>query len=156
DTLTPLYLQPDRALFLAENLHIIFKVYMAGKALQREYSIAQKAGSIGIPIPGMLGLEAGPPAVLAMKQGIGQPLSSRNPCAAKEAGSYLQRFHTIGAHPPFSGGQQQWDAFISWWVQEEIEKVKRLEVLDPLQLSELQEQFAHLQPFLAQRPIVLL
>src|SRR5215472_4786319 len=71
DTLTPLYLQPDRALFLAENLHIIFKVYMAGKALQREYIIAQKAGSIGIPIPGMLGLEAGPPAVLAMKQVIG-------------------------------------------------------------------------------------
>ena len=29
DTLKPLYLQPDRALFLAENPGIIFKVYMS-------------------------------------------------------------------------------------------------------------------------------
>ena len=71
DTLKPLYLQPDRALFLAENLRIIFKVYLAGKALQRDYAIAQKAGSIGVPIPKMLGFEAGPPAVLVMKQVIG-------------------------------------------------------------------------------------
>jgi aminoglycoside phosphotransferase (APT) family kinase protein len=156
DTLKPLYLQPDRALFLAENLGIIFKVYMTGKALQREYAIAQEAGAIGVPIPEMLGFEAGPPAVLAMKQVIGRPLSSRYPCAAKEAGRYLQRFHTIGAHPPFSGGHQQWAAFISWWVQEETEKVKRLEVLDPFQMSKLQEQLAHLLPLLAQRPIVLL
>ncbi|HCJ35806.1 MAG TPA: hypothetical protein DHV65_16110 [Ktedonobacter sp.] len=42
DTLTPLYLQPDRALFLAENLRIILKVYMAGKALQREYDIGRE------------------------------------------------------------------------------------------------------------------
>ena len=68
DTLKRLYLQPDRALFLAENQRIILKVYMAGTALQREYATAQKAASIGIPIPKMLGLEAGPPAVLAMKQ----------------------------------------------------------------------------------------
>jgi aminoglycoside phosphotransferase (APT) family kinase protein len=156
DTLKPLYLQPDRVLFLAENLRIVLKVYMAGKALQREYDIAQKAASIGVPIPKMLGFEAGQPAVLAMRQVIGHPLSSRHQFAAKEAGKHLQRFHTIGAHPPFSGGQQQWDAFISWWAHEEIEKVKSLEVLDPFQISELQEQFDHLQPLLAQRPIVLL
>ena len=89
DTLTPLYLQPDRALFLAENLRIIFKVYLAGQALQLEYAIAQKAASIGVPIPEMLGFEAGPPAVLAMKQVLGLPLSSRNQSAAKEAGKYL-------------------------------------------------------------------
>ncbi len=156
DSLKPLYLQSDRALFLAENLRIVLKVYMADKALQHEYDITQKAASVGIPVPKMLGFEAGPPAVLAMKQVIGHPLSSRSKFAAKEAGRYLQRFHAIGAHPPFSGGQQQWDSFISWWAQEEIEKVKRLEVLDPFQLSELQEQFDLLQPLLAQRPIVLL
>jgi aminoglycoside phosphotransferase (APT) family kinase protein len=156
DTLKSLYLQPDRALFLAENLRIILKVYTAGTALQREYATAQKAASIGVPIAKMLGLEAGPPAVLAMKQVLGHPLSSRNPFAAKEAGRYLQLLHTLRAHPPFSGGQQQWDAFISWWENEEIEKVKRLGMLDPLQMRELQEQFDHLQPLLAQRPIVLL
>lgn len=68
----------------------------------------------------------------------------------------LERIHTLGAHAPFSGGQQQWDAFISWWANEEIEKVKRVGVLDHLQISESQEQFATLQPLLVQRPIVLL
>jgi aminoglycoside phosphotransferase (APT) family kinase protein len=156
DTLKPLYLQPDRALFLAENLRIIFKVYLAGQALQHEYAIAQKAASIGVPIPEMLGFEAGPPAVLAMKQVLGHLLSSRTPFAAKEAGKYLQRFHTLGAHPLFSGGQQQWDAFISWWENEEIEKVKRLGVLDSHYMSQWQEQFEALRPLLVQRPVVLL
>jgi aminoglycoside phosphotransferase (APT) family kinase protein len=155
-SLKPLYLQPGRALYLAENLHIILKVYMADKPLQRDYEIAQKAASIGLPIPKILGFEAGQPAAFAMQQVIGRPLSSRNPIAAKEAGKYLQRFHTLEAYPPFSGGQQQWNAFISWWVGEEMGKVKRLEVLDPLQLRKLQERFDHVQPILAQRPIVLL
>ncbi len=96
DTLKPLYLQPDRALFLAENLRIIFKVYLAGQALQHEYAIAQKAASIGVPIPEMLGFEAGPPAVLAMKQVLGHLLSSRTPFAAKEAMSQWQeQFETL-------------------------------------------------------------
>jgi aminoglycoside phosphotransferase (APT) family kinase protein len=111
---------------------------------------------MGVPIPEMLGFEAGPPTVLAMKQVLGRPLTSRNTCAVKEAGSYLQRFHMIGAHPPFSGGQQQWEAFISWWENEEIEKLKRLGVLDPHQMRKLQEQFEALRPLLVQRPIVLL
>jgi hypothetical protein len=89
DTLKTQYLQPDHALFLAENLRIILKIYMADKALQREHDIGQKAASIGVPIPKMLGFEAGQPAVLAMKQVIGHPLSSHNQFAAKEAGRYL-------------------------------------------------------------------
>src|SRR5258708_37084013 len=104
----------------------------------------------------MVGWEGGPPAVLAMEQVLGHPLSSRNPFAAKEAGKYLQRFHTLGAHPPFSGEQQQWDAFISWWENEEIEKVKRLGVLDSHYMSQWQEQFEALRPLLVQRPVVLL
>ena len=154
--LKPLYLQSDRALFLAENLHIVLKVYLAVKVLQREYAIAQKAASIGIPVPKMLGFEAGPPAVLAMEQVTGRSLSSRSQFAAREASKYLQRFHSIGAHPPFSGGQHRWDAFISWWENEEIEKVEKLDVLDRLQIRELQAHFYTLQPLLAQRPIVLL
>jgi hypothetical protein len=156
DILKPLYLQPDRAIFLAENLRIILKVYLAGKALQREFVILQKAASIGVPIPETLGFAVGPPSVLAMKQVLGHPLSSCTPCAAKEAGKYLQLFHTLGAHPPFSGGQQQWDAFISWWANEEVEKVKRLRVLDPPQIRKLQDQFETLRSLLVQRPIVLL
>src|SRR5260370_2629462 len=156
DTLKPLYLQPDRALFLAENLRIIFMVYLAGQALQHEYAIAHKAASIGVPIPEMLGFEAGPPAVLAMKQVLGHLLSSRTPFAAKEAPKDLPRFHTLGAHPLFSGGQQQWDAFIFWWENEEVQKVKRLGVLDSYYMSQWQEQFETLRPLLVQRPVVLL
>ena len=156
ETLKPLYLQPDRAVYLAENLRIILKVYQAGNALQHEYEIARKAASIGIPTPQILGYKAGEPAVLAMRQVIGRPLSSRYPLAALEAGKYLQRFHTLSARPPFSGGQQRWDAFISWWQNDEFEKAKRLAVFDPQQMDKLREQFNLLQPLLAQRPVVLL
>ena len=156
DSLKSLYQQHGRAIFLAENLHIILKVYMAERLLQRDHEIAQKAASIGLPTPKILGFEAGQPAVFAMQQVIGRPLSSHNPVAAKEAGRYLRCFHEIGAHPPFSGGQQQWNAFISWWVRVEMEKVKRLEVLDIFHLSEFQERFEQIQLLLAQRPIVLL
>lgn len=156
DTLQCLYLQPDRAVFYAENVGIILKVYMEGKTLQREYDIAQQVASIGVPIPKILGFEAGQPAVLAMKHVRGHPLSSRNPLAAKEAGKYLQRIHTLGAHPPFSGGQQQWDAFISWWSNEEMKKVKKLEVFDHMHIIVLQKYFETLQPLLRQRPVVLL
>src|SRR5712691_4958844 len=98
DTLKPMYLQPDRALFLAENLQIVLKVYMADNVLQHEYEIAQKAASIGVPIPTIIGFEPGQPAVLAMKQVIGHPLSSHHKSAAKETGTFLQRFHTLHAH----------------------------------------------------------
>ena len=156
DSLKPLYLQPDRTLFLAENLQVVLKVYMAGNTLRHEYEIAQIAESIGVPIPNMIGFDSGQPAVLGMKQVIGHPLSSHYKSAAKEAGTYLQRFHTIGAHPPFAGGQKRWDDFISWCVTDEMEKVKRFEVFDHLQIIELQAYFDHLKPLLVQRPIVLL
>ena len=62
-TLKPLYLQPDRAVFLAESLGVILKVYIAGNVLQREYVIAQKVASVGVPTPEIIGFEVGPPAV---------------------------------------------------------------------------------------------
>ncbi len=156
EPLKPLYLQPDRAIFLAEKQHIVLKVYKEGNVLQHEYEIAQKAASIGVPTPQIIAFVAGPPAVLAMQQVIGQLLSSHNQAAAQEAGKYLQRFHTLPAHPPFSGGQQHWDAFISWWAEDELEKVKRLALFAASQIAALQERFVALQPLLAHRPIVLL
>ena len=151
-----MYLQPDRALFLAENVQLVLKVNVAGNTLQHEYEIARKAASIGVPTPTILGFAAGRPAVLVMKQVIGHPLSSHQIYAAKEAGRYLQRFHTIGAHPPFVGGQQHWDDFILWWIRDELEKIERFEVFDHMQLIELQEIFDRLKSLLAQRPVVLL
>jgi aminoglycoside phosphotransferase (APT) family kinase protein len=156
ETLQPLYLQPDRAIFFAKKEKVILKVYMEGKTLQHEYDIAQKVASIGVPIPKVLGFEAGQPAVLATEYARGYPLSSRNTVAAKAAGKYLQHIHAIGAHPPFSGGQQQWDVFISWWRNEEVEKAKRLDVLDHRQIITVQTYFETLQPLLVHRPIVLL
>jgi aminoglycoside phosphotransferase (APT) family kinase protein len=156
NTLKPLYLQPDRAIFLAGNVDIILKVYVEGKTLQYEYDIAQNVASIGVPIPRILGFEAGQPAVLAMKYVRGHPLSSRYPLAAREAGEYLQRIHSISAHPPFSGGQQQWDTFISWWRNQEMEKIKRLAVLDRRQIVALQTYFDTFQSLLVQRPVALL
>ncbi len=156
DNLKPLYLQPDRALFLAENQRIVFKIYTAEATLRHEYASVQKAASLGVPTAEILAFEAGPPAALAMKQVIGQPLSSHYPIAAQEAGRYLQRLHSLEAQPPFSGGQMQWDAFILWWKDEELAKVKKLEIFSPSQMEELRKQFDLLPPLLVHRPIVLL
>jgi len=135
---------------------VVLKVYVAGNVLQHEYEIARKAASIGVPTPTILGFAAGRPAVLVMKQVIGHPLSSHHKSAVKEAGKYLRRFHTISTHPPFAGGQQHWDDFISWWVNGEIEKVKRYVVFDDIQMIELQEHLDRFKPLLTQRPIVML
>ena len=40
EVLKPLYLQPDQAVFLAENAGIILKVYVEGNTLQQEYTMA--------------------------------------------------------------------------------------------------------------------
>ena len=156
EALHTLYLQPDRAIFFAENRGIILKVYMDEKTLQREYDSAQRIASVGVPTPTLLGFEAGEPAVLVMKYVRGNPLSSRNTLAANAAGKYLQRIHNIGAQVPFAGGQQQWNEFIAWWSAEEIEKVKRVAVLDHKHLMTFQRYAETLQPLLMQRPIVLL
>jgi len=156
DSLKPLYLQPDRALFLAEGQRIVFKVYTAEATLRHEYASMQKAASIGVPTAEILAFEAGSPTVITMKQVSGQPLSSRYPGAAREAGRYLQLLHTLEAHPPFSGGQQQWDAFILWWKDKELEHVKRLKIFDPSQMHALQKQFDLLPSLLIQSPTVLL
>ncbi len=155
-SLKPLYLQPDRAVFLAEHLHIVLKVYSKSKVLESEYATAQRAAAIGVPIPRLFAFEAGPPAVLAMEFINGSPLSSRYPLAAKEAGTYLQCFHALEANPPFSGGQDRWEEFISWWSNAELEKVKRLAVFDLQQIRALQKPFETLRPLLVQRPVVLL
>ncbi|GCE23072.1 aminoglycoside phosphotransferase family protein [Dictyobacter kobayashii] len=156
ETLQSLYLQPDRAIFLAEKEGIILKVYMEEKTLRYEYNIAQKVAVIGVPIPEILGFAAGQPGVLAMKYVKGYPLSSLYPLAAQSAGMYLQRVHNLGAQPPFSGGQQRWDAFISWWSNLEAEKVKRLGVLAHRHIMAFQKYCEALQPLLVQRPVVLL
>ncbi len=54
ETLKPLYLQPDRAIFLTADSDIILKVYVEGRTLEKEYATAQKAQARGVPVPGML------------------------------------------------------------------------------------------------------
>lgn len=156
ESLKPLYTQPDRAIFLAEAAGIILKVYSDVRALQYDYTVAQQAASAGLPTAEILDFEAGPPAVFAMRQVIGVPLSSRYPDAAREVGAYLRSFHELGAQPPFSGGQQRWEDFILWWTNLEIEHACLPGVLDEEQAGGLRERFECLRPLLAQRPIGLL
>ncbi|GHO70090.1 hypothetical protein KSC_089820 [Ktedonobacter sp. SOSP1-52] len=156
EPLKPLYTQPDRAIFLAEEARIILKVYSDVRALRCDYKVAQQAASAGLPTPKILNFEAGPPAVFAMRQVIGVPLSSHYPDAAREAGVYLRCLHGLGAQPPFSGGQQHWEEFILWWGNLEIEHACLSGVLDEGQARRLRERFERQRPLLAQRPIGLL
>lgn len=154
--LRPLYLQPDRAIFLAEKARIILKVYVVGKTLQQEYETMQSARAIGIPLPDLLLLENKQPAVFAMSQVIGRPLSSGDVAAAKEAGGYLERFHQLRAHPPFSGGQTEWDAFILWWADREISCAEALHLFADDEILQLRNAFETQRSLFAGRPIAFL
>jgi aminoglycoside phosphotransferase (APT) family kinase protein len=153
ELLKPLYLQPDRAIFLAEGSGIVLKVYSEGRTLQHEYAVAQKAQAIGVPIPELLALEVAQPTVLAMKRVVGKPLSSSDTLAAQEAGSYLERFHAIPTAPPFSGGQSRWDEFILWWANLEIGNIEKLHIFAEDEINKLKAAFERIKPALAVRPI---
>ena len=56
EKLQPLYLQPDRAVFLAGNIHIVLKVYVEGDILEHEYAVSQKIQEAGVPIQNLCGL----------------------------------------------------------------------------------------------------
>jgi len=156
EALTPLYVQPDRAIFLAASSRLILKVYTDKTALQKEVEVAREAQAAGVPTPEMIGLEIEELAVLTMRQVIGTPLSARNKNAIQAAGKYLRKFHRIGARPPFSGGQTKWDEFILWWSFKEIDALYDLSVCDENERDELKDRFQKLKPILESRPVVLL
>ncbi len=156
EPLKPLYLQPDRAIFLAERSGIVLKVYREGKTLQYEYEIAQKAQTKGVPTAEILRLEPGELTVMAMRQVVGKPLSSAEVSAAKEAGRYIEQFHTIPTAPPFSGGQDRWDEFILWWARHEIGNVERLGIFTEDEIGKLRGTFDAIKSALIERPIAFL
>src|SRR5215207_10762495 len=156
EPLIPIYVQPDRAIFLAVPSQLVLKVYVEKTALQKEVEVARQARAAGVPTPEMIGLDVDELGVLTMKQVKGTPLSIQNKNAIQEAGKYLRRFHEIGATPPFSGGQSQWDEFILWWSSKEIDALYGLSVCDEKERDELKDRFRRLKPFLESRPVVLL
>ena len=156
EALKPLYLQPDRAIFLASNSGIILKVYIEGHSLQRERATMQQVQASRVPIPEIVLLDIAQPSVLAMKYVAGHYLSSKNINAAKEAGMYIEKFHRLETSPPFSGGQTQWDEFILWWSMREIGSIERLDVFTNNEIAQMKRKFDRIQSVLAERPIAFL
>ena len=152
ETLKPLYLQPDRAIFLAKNSRVILKVYVEGNILQHEHAVAQKVQATGVPIPEILMIETAQLTVFAMKQVIGNPLSSRDTVAAKEAGSYIERFHTIRNYRPSSGDQTTWDDFVVRWTKHGIGSIEKLAIFTKSEVAALKKKFASINPMLMHRP----
>lgn len=155
EALRSLYLQPDRAVYLAEQAQIVLKVYTAGATLAREWAVARRARAAGIPAAEPMGFAPGHPAVLAMRQVIGRPLSSKLPEAARDAGVQVARFHRLGAHPPFADGQRRWEDFILSWAERELASLRRLGVLDDGEIGDLWRRFDQLRNDLIGRPVVL-
>jgi aminoglycoside phosphotransferase (APT) family kinase protein len=156
EELQALYLQPDRAVYLAECAGIVLKVYADDVLLSREWRAARMARAAGVPTPELLAFVAGPPAVIAMRRVVGQPLSSAYPEAAREAGRVLGWLHGIGARPPFSTGETTWDGQIMAWAGRELASLGRLGVFDGDAIGALLGRFARLRAELASRPIVQL
>ena len=156
EVLRALYRQSDRAVYLAERSRIVLKVYADGPTLERELAVARRASSAGVPVAEFLGFAAGPPAVLAMRQVVGQPLSPGLPDAARNAGMQLARFHRLGAQPPFADGQSRWEAFVLARVERELASLRHLRVLDDGECGAIRRRFDQIGPDLAKRPVALL
>ncbi len=156
DDLEPLYIQPDRQVFLAPKLKVVLKIYVEGDALKREFDATQKAAEAGVPTATVLGFEQGSPSVLLLKYVSGESISSKKPLAAKEVGKYLEQFHQIGATAPFSGGQYNWHEFVSWWANQEISNVKKLGIFDEKIVNLIEQKFQDNSSLLFSRPVVLL
>jgi len=154
--LQPLYLQPDRAVYLAEHSGIVLKVYVDAELLRQEWRATQAARSAGVPTPELLAFVPGPPAVIAARYVAGQPLSSAHLLAARETGGLLERFHRLGAEPPFSTGELAWDEHVLAWMRSELASLRRFEVFTGDEIGILFARFERLRPMLATRPIVLL
>jgi len=156
EVLRPLYLQPDRAIFLANDSGLVLKVYLDKTALQKEFEVAKLAQAVGVPTPEIIGLDIDECTVLTMKKVAGSPLSIDNKNSVEEAGRYLKQFHNIGAKLPFSGGQNKWDDFILWWTFKEIDSLFELSMCNTMERDELKDRFKKIKPLLETRPVVLL
>jgi aminoglycoside phosphotransferase (APT) family kinase protein len=156
DSLQPLYLQPDRAVYLAERSGVVLKAYADSDLLGREWRAMQVARSAGVPTPEPLAFTPGPPAVLATRFVAGEPLSSDHPLAARETGALLARFHGVGAQPPFTMGEMTWDGQILAWIERELASLRRMDVFSVGETGRLRDRFVRLRPTLAARPIALL
>lgn len=156
EALTLLYVQPDRAIFLANASGVVLKVYLDKAPLQKEYEVARMAQIAGVPTAEMIGLDVGECTVLTMKRVIGIPLSIDTKNSTKESGRYLRQFHCMGAKPPFSGGQNKWDDFILWWAFLEIDSLHQLSLCNEKERDVLRAHFRKLKPMLQTRPVVLL
>jgi aminoglycoside phosphotransferase (APT) family kinase protein len=156
EPLQALYLQPDRAVFLAERSRVVLKAYADGDLLYRDWHAMQEARSAGVPTPELLAFSPGPPAVFAMRQVVGQPISSAHPHAAHEAGALLARFHRIGAHPPFSTGARTWDQHVLVWIERELGSVGMFDALSASEIEMLRTHLFRLCTTLTSRPIALL
>ncbi len=86
----------------------------------------------------------------------GEPLSSKNSLAAKEVGKYLALLRQAGAAPPFSGGQYDWQEFISWWFGVEINQIRKLGIFEAKTVQMIEKKFQDTIPLLVSRPVVLL
>ena len=150
-----LYLQPDRAVFLAAQSGIVVKVYAEHDLLRRDWEFARLARSAGLPTAEPLAFDPGPPALFAMRRVFGQPLGAGH-TAAGAAGAFLARFHRLEAQPPFPSGQLRWDDHIATSVEYVLADLEPRHIFDARRLTHFRRCFAARQSRLARRPISLL
>lgn len=156
DDLRPLYLQPGRAVYLAERSGIILKVYVDGAILQRDWDATHLAREAGLPTAVALGFNSGPPALYAMRRAVGQSLGAAHAAAARDAGRLLARFHRLGARPPFASGPLRWADQIVAWAETDLAFLQRRGIVDSRRIAWLRSYFAAAHPRLSERPVALL
>lgn len=142
EDLKELYIQPDRAVYLAPTQKLIFKVYSDKSLLQKEADMLNKAKEVGMLVPEVIALINGEPTILVMEAIEGSPITEESENAAKEVGQYLERFHSLESHPPFSNGEMTWDSFIITWANKELKELQTLNVFSENEIELLTKHFS--------------
>jgi aminoglycoside 2''-phosphotransferase len=156
EELKELYVQPDRAIYLAPNQKLIFKVYSEGSVLKKEADMLIKAREVKVLVPKVIALIEEEPTVLVMEAIEGSPLTEKSVDAAREFGEYIERFHNLEAHPPFSNGQMTWDSFVITWANKELSELKTMNIFAEYEVYWLINHFSSFKEILKTRPIKFL
>lgn len=155
EPLRPLYLQPDRAVYLLEAADVVIKVYADQDLLQRDWETTQLARGVGVPTPDAIDFVHGSPALYAMRRARGRPLATGD-AAAQEAGAVLARLHSLAAQPLFPSGARRWDEHVANLANYCLAELDPYHIFTVAELAWLRSSIVSRHDLLVERPIVLL
>ena len=114
----------ERAVFEATGPHgpCVVKIDTDLAKHRKEVAVLSRTGRVGLPVPRVLRVDEGPPAILVLQRLAGDSLAGAGPTAWRDAGRRLRRLHDLD--PPAGVGVvspsgRSWSEHFVWWANHE-------------------------------------